>query len=777
MGHRLVVTLGDASWIHEVAGETEIAGRDPSAGLHLEDDRCSRRHLRLSSTPEGLAFEDLGTLNGTLLNGIPARSGILKEGDVLEIGRSRLVYRNAARGADLLLSCDGVTRLYEMGRHEILIGRDPACDLRVEDPACSRRQARISESPEGLRIESLGSVNPTLLNGHTLKGAAPLSPGDRIAFGRCELRLLVPGEPTPSTHHERVLLTRRPKEAGFPLLPLGAAAAALLLLACLLSHHRERAPSPSPPAPPVAAPPRGAGAAEALANARLSETERPGDFETAIRAFHDVARDFPGTPEAAQAMEAARRVQACREMAEDARLEGILQAAEELVRAGQPRLARDALAAALENTPADSERRRKVDARLAHLDDGIDQELRRADDEALRLAHLNRFEEARALLRGQRDLLAGLPWGSTAETRLQALDALEAEAEKARALREEESRTEAERREREEDREARERKLVHLLRTLSPDERTTRRGAFAGLLGFDPKPRPCILEALLEAQGRRLKEVDEKLKGPALKELRKQLKGGLSESRRSALSLILDERRYPYPPGPDGAKVQSEVDCLIRAVEEAYRPAHELVKAVRSLAGFEALVSDLEELEGYLKACGHPLDRGDAMDGLLEARLKVDVSGENALDKAASGILAGNERVEQALLKQGTLDGLEARCILLTNRYRILLGLLPLKIEPLLCEASRFHSRDMETRRYFDHFDPDGKGPGARALAAGFRGYVSENIHMGSGAAEGAFKGWCHSSGHHRNLLTPQWTVIGVGRSGVYWTMMPGLTP
>ena len=46
----------------------------------------------------------------------------------------------------------------------------------------------------------------------------------------------------------------------------------------------------------------------------------------------------------------------------------------------------------------------------------------------------------------------------------------------------------------------------------------------------------------------------------------------------------------------------------------------------------------------------------------------------------------------------------------------------------------------------------------------------SENIYQGSGSPEAAHQGWIHSSGHHRNILTPAWVEMGSGSSGNLWT-------
>lgn len=63
-------------------------GRAEDNHLRLEDTFVSSHHARLSVTPEGLLLEDLGSTNGTFLNGEEVQRGWLKPGDELAVGDS-----------------------------------------------------------------------------------------------------------------------------------------------------------------------------------------------------------------------------------------------------------------------------------------------------------------------------------------------------------------------------------------------------------------------------------------------------------------------------------------------------------------------------------------------------------------------------------------------------------------------------------------------------------------------------------------------------------------
>ena len=66
-----------------------IIGRDASCDIVVADRQVSRRHARLTPTPNGILLEDLGSKNGTNRNGEPlSDSVILLDGDSIQIALS-----------------------------------------------------------------------------------------------------------------------------------------------------------------------------------------------------------------------------------------------------------------------------------------------------------------------------------------------------------------------------------------------------------------------------------------------------------------------------------------------------------------------------------------------------------------------------------------------------------------------------------------------------------------------------------------------------------------
>jgi len=75
--------------------ERLIVGRSQDCDLPVRAQRASRRHAELRGTGSGHVLVDLGSTNGTLLNGAPvAGETPLRNGDVLDVGGCSILYRD-----------------------------------------------------------------------------------------------------------------------------------------------------------------------------------------------------------------------------------------------------------------------------------------------------------------------------------------------------------------------------------------------------------------------------------------------------------------------------------------------------------------------------------------------------------------------------------------------------------------------------------------------------------------------------------------------------------
>jgi pSer/pThr/pTyr-binding forkhead associated (FHA) protein len=70
---------------------TVVIGRSPGADIVIGDDFVSGRHARISPVNDEVVLEDLGSTNGTLLNGgRVTRPTALRPGDKIDVGAVRL---------------------------------------------------------------------------------------------------------------------------------------------------------------------------------------------------------------------------------------------------------------------------------------------------------------------------------------------------------------------------------------------------------------------------------------------------------------------------------------------------------------------------------------------------------------------------------------------------------------------------------------------------------------------------------------------------------------
>ena len=66
---------------------------------------------------------------------------------------------------------------------ELVIGRGPEAGLNVDDPLVSRAHAQLLVTPDGLRIEDLGSRHGTFVNGEHVEAPRLVGSGDVIGIG------------------------------------------------------------------------------------------------------------------------------------------------------------------------------------------------------------------------------------------------------------------------------------------------------------------------------------------------------------------------------------------------------------------------------------------------------------------------------------------------------------------------------------------------------------------------------------------------------------------
>jgi uncharacterized protein YkwD len=115
--------------------------------------------------------------------------------------------------------------------------------------------------------------------------------------------------------------------------------------------------------------------------------------------------------------------------------------------------------------------------------------------------------------------------------------------------------------------------------------------------------------------------------------------------------------------------------------------------------------------------------------------------------------IARISRVEQTIV----------RC---TNGARLAHGLPPLRRNHVLRHAATYHARNMLHYRFFAHRDVFGQTPVDRVARFARRGafhWIGENIAVGYWSPHEACRAWLASSEHLANILSPRFSMTGVG--------------
>lgn len=142
-------------WVPPSPGQVWVIGSSPKCDIVVHRRTVSRRHCQLEFTAEGYRLQDLGSANGTFVNG-----------ELLARDASRLVTRkdriNLAR--DVFMPWPSEMELSN-GDRVVAIGRASENEIVLNFPMVSSRHARLILRDDVAVIEDLASLNHVYLNG------------------------------------------------------------------------------------------------------------------------------------------------------------------------------------------------------------------------------------------------------------------------------------------------------------------------------------------------------------------------------------------------------------------------------------------------------------------------------------------------------------------------------------------------------------------------------------------------------------------------------------
>jgi uncharacterized YkwD family protein len=112
----------------------------------------------------------------------------------------------------------------------------------------------------------------------------------------------------------------------------------------------------------------------------------------------------------------------------------------------------------------------------------------------------------------------------------------------------------------------------------------------------------------------------------------------------------------------------------------------------------------------------------------------------------------------------------QTQVIDLVNQERAKAGLSALKTDALLTKVAVEKARDMDVNNYFSHNSPTYGSPFDMMRSFGVTySYAGENIASGQRTPQEVMTAWMNSAGHRANILSPNFTKIGVGYVNGEW--------
>ncbi len=227
-----------------IRGETPLVIGRKRGELILDDPLVSGAHCRILPKPEGFLLQDLGSTNGTMVDGKMVRESMLRPGAEITIGSSRMILyvgedprerldtasratpaqleiawlldeelvevrsaANQSRGRADVISQDlrlppglnavvevvaglDAGKVFRFSRGNVQVGRRQG-EVPLTDVEVSRHHAVVEVfGREMIFLRDLGSTNGTYVNGRRIQ-VSKLQSGDTIGCGKTIMRLQV----------------------------------------------------------------------------------------------------------------------------------------------------------------------------------------------------------------------------------------------------------------------------------------------------------------------------------------------------------------------------------------------------------------------------------------------------------------------------------------------------------------------------------------------------------------------------------------------------------
>ncbi|WP_426987695.1 ATP-binding cassette domain-containing protein [Pseudarthrobacter sp. Y6] len=194
-GTHLEVRFGVRSWVL-APGDSARIGRGTEVEISVSEPSVSRIHAFVHYD-DGWWIQDEGSAAGLWVGGRREPRTRIDAATSAHLGNpesgapevtltlrapERAPAASAAGPAPAMLTA-GTVRL----------GRGAGNDVAISDVLASRNHAVLRPAGKQIRVEDLGSLNGTFLNGRRVSGEATAQPGDRLTIGNTDYRITMAG--------------------------------------------------------------------------------------------------------------------------------------------------------------------------------------------------------------------------------------------------------------------------------------------------------------------------------------------------------------------------------------------------------------------------------------------------------------------------------------------------------------------------------------------------------------------------------------------------------
>ncbi len=222
----------------ELNQEETTIGRKPENTIHIDNLAVSSKHARVLKIGKKVILEDLGSTNGTLVNGQETSKHILNNGDVITVGKHTLTFVSleedspvavpAAEESDMdktmiissaareemmtegggaakstasapmvlakvqYISGPLMGKVVELKSSLTSIGKGDGCKIKVKGLLVGKQAAVITRRPTGYHITFLEGMSKLKVNGEVV-GSSPrvLKDGDIIEISDTKLEFFI----------------------------------------------------------------------------------------------------------------------------------------------------------------------------------------------------------------------------------------------------------------------------------------------------------------------------------------------------------------------------------------------------------------------------------------------------------------------------------------------------------------------------------------------------------------------------------------------------------